>query len=380
MSKKFLISGVGPGPAGVGRVVEYLILNSNNLGFIFPPMGRSISVKKGLLSFKFKNIVCFFIDFVKFHITKSSFNLKMRILKNKDVILLHPQTIGYKNVKRLILRNNVSIYVMDNSFFCIKSYNYLNSSEKACMLCLEMSYRNAHKNSCVSFPVDYDYEEYFSFVTFLKTHIQSINFIVQNQGQLDLLKKQFGNEISYIEIGLLTSDMFEEQNLPLINTKKKYDFVFHGDNTLAKGSKYIFEIAKRLPEFSFLFPFNKNVEEDLENVDFIKMEWTTGLKEYVLSSKLTLCPSIWSAPIEGSVVKTLNLGVALGVFDSEYSFSKEIPNHSVLRLSGYLENDIKLLKEFILLENYREMRDNGKSYIDKKIQEMILNFEKIFKL
>lgn len=378
MSKKYLISGVSPGPAGVGRVLEYLILNSNNFKFLFPPIGRKHSIKD-INNLNVKGIFLFFIDFFQFFTKRFIFNLYINLLKNNEIVILHPQAIGYKNVKKLILRNKASIYIMDNSFFCIKSYNYLNSSERACLLCLNLSFENAKNNNCSSFPINYTFQDYFSFLAFLKENSKRISFITQNKGQTHLLRQQFGSDISYNEIGLLTSDMFGDNENEDLRTEKRYDVVFHGDETLAKGSKYILEIAKKLPELSFLFPFNSTLQEIPKNVDFIKMSWTSGLKEHVINSKITFCPSLWSAPIEGSVVKTLNLGVALGVFDSEYSFSQELPSDSVLILTGSLFKDVESLKEFVLLEKYKKVGIKGKIFINEKIQKMTINFENIFK-
>lgn len=380
MSNRYLVSGISPGPAGVGRVLEYLIVNSKNVIFIYPPSSRIISFKESLLKFEIVDFVKCFLFFIRDYYKLYLFRINIYMLRNKDVVILHPQSIGYKNVQRLILRNRVTIYVMDNSFFCVKSYNYLNSSEKACILCLNLSFKNAQTHNCVSFPIEYSYDEYFYFLNFLKENKKQIKFITQNKGQIDLLKKQFGDDIIYSEMGLLTSDMFEDSKLLLIDREKKYDIVFHGDETLAKGGKYIFEIAKRLPEYTFLFPFNTILAEVPENVDFIKMNWTTGLKEYVFSSKLTLCPSIWSAPIEGSVVKTLKLGVALGVFESEFSFSNELPDAAVLKLSGNIEKDVELVKRFISSEDYKKVRIKGKNFIEGKISSMIIDFDKKFKV
>lgn len=378
MNNRYVVSGISPGPAGVGRVLEYLKSNSEKYTFLHPPIARKISFKESLIKFSVFDFVKCCLSFTRYHFRALFFRIRIYTLKNKNVVILHPQTVGYKNVKRLVLRNSASIYVMDNSFFCVKSYNYLIESERPCFLCLAMKYENAFKNSCNSFPVNYDYAEYFDFIDFIKSNIENISFITQNKGQTQLLKKQFGDHIVYTEIGLLTSDLFEVQNLWVSHNDKKYDIVFHGDNNLAKGGNYILELSKKMPEYNFLFPFKPITTEVLENVDFIEMNWTTGLKSYILDSKLTLCPSIWSAPIEGSVVKTLNLGIALGVFNSDCSFGKELPNNSVLRLSGDIVIDVELIRIFISSKEYISTAINGKKYIDKKVNEMILEYNKIF--
>ncbi|WP_433833725.1 hypothetical protein [Flavobacterium anhuiense] len=378
MAKKIIISGIGPGPAGVGRVLEYLIENSQNFSFVYPAMGRKISIKDCILKLEFLKLFLCFVLIFKYYCKTIFYNSKLYFFKNKDLIVLHPQSIGFRKLERLIKRNNLSIYVMDNNFFCIKSYNYLKSIEKPCLLCLDMQYNNAVKNSCDSFPVYYSYEEYFDFLNVIKANIDKINFLTQNFGQKELLKKQFGENLLIREVGLLTSDLFEDSKLWVSENCKKYDVVFHGDSNSAKGSKYIYELAKYLPEYIFLFPFESQFEEKIDNVEFVKMSWTTGLKECVLNSKLTLCPSIWSAPIEGSVLKTLKLGVALGIFDAEYSFGKEIPDDSVLRLSGNITNDVALIRQFITLKSYTSVGIKGKNYINKKVAKMTLTYNEIF--
>jgi hypothetical protein len=379
MKKKIVVSGISPGQSGVGRVLEYMVSNSCNINFVYPPVGSIISIKDSLLKFKLLKLLEGFIFIFKKYFKTKFYFLHLYFLKNKDVIVLHPQSLKLKNVERLVRRNNVCIYVMDNNFFCIKSYNYLKSSENPCFLCLNMQYNNAFENSCESFPLPYTYDEYFHFINFIKININKISFLTQNAGQIELLKKQFGANLSIKEIGLLTSDLFEESNLWVSENSKQYDIVFHGDNNVAKGSKYIFELASHLAEYSFLFPFESEFQEKLKNVDFIKMNWTTGLKSHILNSKLTLCPSIWSAPIEGSVLKTLNLGIALGVFDAEYSFGQEISNDSVLKLTGNVFSDVELIRQFISSENYIITGKNGKQYIYKKVLDMISRYDKIFK-
>jgi len=379
MNKTVVISGVTPGPSGVGRVMEYLIGYLLETTFLYPPSARSISIKDALSSLNFKLFFLKAVDVFFIFLKKKLYGIRIHFLNNRDIIIVHPQSIGYERVQKLIEKNSVSIYLMDNSFFCIKSYNHLDSTKKECLLCLDLAYENAVKQGCLSFPLNYSYDEYFLFLNFLKANKNKIKFIAQNLGQIELLKHQFGNDVSFTEIGLLTSDMFEEQKHKLVRVKKKYDVVFHGDEVPAKGSWYILNLASRLPELTFLFPFYTDSQEVPDNVDFISMRWNSGLKANIRSSKITICPSMWSAPIEGSVVKTLNLGVALGVYDADHSFSQEIPDDAVFRLTGVLDQDVVLLREFISSKYYKLTSVNGKKYINKKIKNMISNYEVFFK-
>lgn len=109
------------------------------------------------------------------------------------------------------------------------------------------------------------------------------------------------------------------------------------------------------------------------------MGWTTGLKECVLNSRITFFPSLWSAPIKGSVVKTMKLGVAIGLFDASFSFSQEIPNTVALKLSGRLNSDVVLLTKFIEEKHYVKNTLLGKVFILEKLIEMKHSLNRIFK-
>jgi len=380
VSKKFIISGVSPGPAGVGRVMQYLIANVQGATFLHPPFHRRVSVKQSLSAFQFFTLLKGSFLFIIHILNQWIFELNLWTLNGKHLIVLHPQTVGFTRIKKLISRNRVSLYLMDNSFFCIRSYNYLNNHLKPCLLCLNLQYQNSKAQSCSSFPVNYTYDEYFDFIEFLNRNTNRINFFTQNRGQEELLKMQFGPDIQFKQIGLLTSDMFENINDRAYIIEGTYDIVFHGDDQQAKGSLYLFEIAKKLPQYSFLFPFSPFADTTPNNTFFIPMTWTSGLREYVQNSIITFCPSIWSAPIEGSVVKTLKMGVAIGLFDAEYSFSKEIPNEVAFKLTGILANDIDLLKSLIESKRYIQMAKLGKDHITSRIDEMIKGFDSVFKV
>lgn len=371
MAAKIIISGIPPGPSGVGRVVEYLINNSKGVKFLYPPRGRTKSIKSNLLNLKLLGLVLSVIENLTYIYQKFFYDLNIRFIQKKKIVLIHPQSLGFDNVIKLIERNNSSLYIMDNSFFCIKSYNYLDQTQEACFLCLGGNFHNAQNNNCSAFPLPYSYEDYFEFILHLKENYKKIRFIIQNNGQLNLLKSQFGSDLNYSIVGLLTSDLFEKELNVFDKGNVIYDFVFHGDHTLPKGSGYVLKLASYLPNYTFLFPFSKPIDAvNLRNVRFQTMNWSNGLKDAVVSSKLTFAPSIWAAPIEGSVMKTLKLGVALAVYDVQESFAREIPDNAVVKLTGNIEEDVALINSFISDNNYLTVGKNGQAFAKQKIAEM----------
>ena len=68
---------------------------------------------------------------LKSAIKKIFFNLKLREIKNKNILIMHHQSLGLKATKKLINENdNIDFYIMDNAFFCIKSYNFLENEKR----------------------------------------------------------------------------------------------------------------------------------------------------------------------------------------------------------------------------------------------------------
>ena len=128
-----MISGIGPGPSGVGRLMQNLIFlyKEKNVKFIYKRNSISISSlrsKKKYFILNYEIALRIIDDYL--------FKIKLFFIKNKRVILIHPQSIGYKSTFNLLKYNNVFIYIVDNSFFCIRSYNVHPTDHNECLHCL----------------------------------------------------------------------------------------------------------------------------------------------------------------------------------------------------------------------------------------------------
>jgi len=62
------------------------------------------------------------------------------------------------------------------------------------------------------------------------------------------------------------------------------------------------------------------------------MTWETGLAKEVKKAKLVLVPSLWSAPIEGALLKSIIFGRSVAVVDEPTAFASRLPDELVLRL------------------------------------------------
>ena len=310
-------------------------------------------------------------------IHKSIFKWKIIHLKSKNLILIHPQSIGYKNVIKLIENNNVFIYLMDCSFFCVKSYNHRENTFDSCLLCLMGNYKYARIYNCKPFPIKYRLNDNIDFLEKLNDLSQNITFITQNPSQTKLIKKHYGNSIKVHEAGLFTNDLeclFPHTNAEKIKSIPDIDFIFHGAASEVKGLLYVLNIASKLKQYSFLIPASfESCEKiagheisnmDIKNVRFLDINWESGLKEYVMNSKVVLCPSLWSAPIEGALIKSITFNGVIALVPTSYSFANDLPESIYCKLNiNDLNETTAILTELIENDVYRNnLRENAQNW------------------
>jgi hypothetical protein len=344
--KKYLISGIGPGPTGVGRLVSNLVINSKLNGYSNVFVFANKSVRKLLNEKKYLDLS---MELLQRIISKIAFKLKLIQIKDSEIILIYPQGIGIKNFKKLVNHNTiVKWYVMDNSFFCMKSYNYLNGE---CLRCLD-SLKNIDSH-CYPKPYPYNKDEYMSFLEFLKLNIQKIKLYAQSDSHKELLQEFYGKDIDVTVVGMDTGE-FKFNNIdnnPIC--QKNNTIVFHNHLVDAKGFSFAYEIAKNMPQYHFIFPAKKPTEinEVPSHIKFLDISWDNGLKEIVEKARLVLCLSMWSSPIEGALVKSIYYNGNVAVMDNRFGFNTEIPQNVILKLDYNLALAISKIDYFMKNES-----------------------------
>jgi len=358
MSKEiYVYSGISPGKKGTGNFLTFFLeqFKKNNIDYklIFyktPNTGYiSIIAKKIALIKTLRSVYMFF----------SSFFIKKDIT-NSIVFLFHPQSIGLKQSIDLIKDNQVYFYVLDTFFFCKKSYNYI-EGHSPCFKCI--SNPNASiENNCEFSIFKLNDKNYYNFQKTIYENLSTITFLTQNDNQLLLLKQKFGNKINAKKLGMLINlpnDLIDKNDLKL-----SYDFVFHNTGVKSKGIDYFIKIAKRMVNHSFLIPYNSsdlNLDikdlQNSDNIDFISMSWETGLKTAVANCKIVINPSLWSAPVEGALLKSIKYNGCVAIVPVDFSFQKEISSDTVIKLDTDINKTVKRLTSIItskkLIENYQ---------------------------
>lgn len=334
--KGYLISGLGPGTSGLGRFLRRLAASAEHRGWTV--ICRPSSREQGIF---------------RFALNTAWFYMRLMLIREAEVILLHPQTLRWRWFFRLAGSNRTKLYVVDNSFFCIRSYNYRGPGWGECLDCLGDASR-CH-TSCRPFPVFYERTANLAYLKQLKKDAARITFLVQNSKQGLLVARHFGTETKVRVVGMVT-DEFEQVKRGDPGTGR-YDIVYHGALIEAKGASYAIELAKRLPDLSVLLPGIRREAEVMAgdaglpaNITVEDITWETGLRDRVRNCGLVLCPSMWSAPIEGALVKSILHNGRVAVFDTAYGYQADLPENLVIRLGPDVEQAAEKIRDGLLSE------------------------------
>lgn len=324
-----VISGLPGGSSGLGRFVQYLAENNKgNYSIIVPGITHDPEA--------------------------------VRELKGRRVVLMHPQSIGFELTIELIRNNKTYYYLIDNSFFCMKSYNHLPGETRACLQCVGGRVSEAILNQCEPSPVTTTQALNEIFLNRLFEYKDSIVFLAQNEQQRQLAIRHFGGNITCHVIGVITADMLHNSVDLYRPVSNNYDIVFHGRYVEAKGALFCLQLSRLLPDYSFLLPValesvnrqldQRFIREDYPNVIFDDMDWNSGLAHHVSSCKIVMTPSLWSAPIEGALIKSILHNGVVAVAPTAYSLAQELPDDVVVKLNTEsLEESAILLAD--ILEN-----------------------------
>lgn len=335
--KYYLISGIGPGHSGVGRLMAHLMARADNRGFQTIFRDDYELLREKLVQRHYFKVVYGLIRRYWLHVR---FWLLVRFIKNANILFLHPQTAGMDSLFHLVKRNRVFFYVMDSSFFCMRSYNIHPDTQHECFQCLKGA-DLAHP-SCKPFPVTRHRDKEIALLDKLRDIAGELIFLAQNQRQADLLHAVFGN----VEIQIVGMDTGEVPSASKDKTSYshalKQSVVFHGATVLAKGIAYFIGLAERLPEYCFVVPDSQiNVEQCLErsivakNIEFRPCSWESGLSELVAEATVVINPSLWSAPIEGALVKSFAVNDHVATVATQYGYEGEIA-----RATGHIRLDV----------------------------------------
>lgn len=363
--KNFLVSGIAPANSGVGRLMKVLVPRALALNYTTIYRRDIVSLRRMLSQRAFLSAI---VEIVARAVDNLAFSFSLSKITNSNILLLHPQTVGFQKLFKLAERNNIYLYVMDNSFFCLRSYNNNPVTQSECFKCIGNP-RNAYIE-CDAYPVRYSREDSIVILQKLLNIGKRINFLAQNEKQKELLQLHFGSEINCTVVGLNTNEVMQcfHESIEKIQVAS-YDLVYHGAVHIAKGIDYFVELATHLPDCSCFIPDSRQTVErtigrqiTATNIVFGQCTWESGLKEIVASARLVVNPSLWSAPIEGALLKSLACNANVAVVKTNYGFAHEIAREANI-LTLPLDPNIasKMVEKFLVDRN--EIQRNANVWI-----------------
>jgi hypothetical protein len=359
LNLRLLVSTIPPGHGGAGDYLQTVIKRYNSHIIITPKFWSLFGVKN-----KYLRRIVYAVEILTI---KSLLEIISRIFEIKSLVLYHPQTLGYALSKRLINKSNfVDFWVVDASFFCKKSYNVLNGRE--CLRCISTYNPDI---TCDHFPRRQLDSDYIEFIKTLRENKKNIRYIVQTSGYVDLVSKSINPE--NIIISKMIFDEFKSiEKYKFQSSKMLYGIAYHANPIEAKGYEYTHRLASKLPDVSFIFP-NRPIPCNLPlkiNCSYKPCTWNDGLKNILSASSIVICPSLWSAPVEASVIKTMLLKKPVAIIKNKYSFSSNLPSEVFIELTGNENMDSLHLRSLLNApEKLKVIAENGYKWAREYIDE-----------
>jgi glycosyltransferase involved in cell wall biosynthesis len=322
------VSGIGPGATGTGALMIGLMAEAAAGAPAEFIVKEKTPRKRGwarLQKFNPFRIVCYFFSHVSF---------PRRVLRaarsGKELILLHPQTIGFPLFRQVVeARPHVWMYVLDAFVFCRRSYNCLPGETGPCLRCLGNDGKAAVAHGCS------DWFGAGSFHQQFREWVASgrLRLMAQCDSHARLLRAHFGPGAIVKVVPLSVPDIAVPAIAPTRPSRARPLAVFHGSCQPAKGVAHVIALAAEMPDWDFLVPsdpkeYRKHfgTTEGLPgNLQFRRLSWSEGLADAVATADAVLCPSIWSATVEGAVLKSLAHNGLVMVTTHDSSFGSELP-------------------------------------------------------
>jgi hypothetical protein len=271
----------------------------------------------------------------------SRISFPWRVLKaarsSKEVVMLHPQTIGFPLFQKVMeARPHVWMYVLDAFVFCRRSYNCLPGEIAPCLRCLGNDGAAADKHGCKDWFGSGPFQEHFP------AWVRSgrLRLMAQCESHACLLRSHFGPGAVVKVVPLSVPDIAVPSDASPRQARARPLGVFHGSCQPAKGVAHVIALAREMPDWDFLVPSDPkeyvqhfgSMADLPANLQFRRLSWSEGLAEMVAAADLVLCPSIWSATVEGAVLKSLAHNGLLMVTTHDSSFGSELPVDARLAL------------------------------------------------
>jgi len=313
----------------------------------------------------------------------------VRYIKIPDskLIIVHPQSIGYTTLFKISKRNKIfASYLVDSSWFCIKSYNHIEGELIPCMRCIS-DVRSSCKYGC-SCMWGNNIQDHYDYTCSLKAGEYGY-VVVQSQTQADLFYKS-GYRADLIRVIPMISEstiiecMIPSRNNSLEAAEKilnngayTYQVIYHANLNSAKGFDYTLAIASLNTNILFVIPTENTTDISRSipnNVIFLPCTWSTGLRDFCKVASAILVPSLWSVPVESSLLKSMTSGSPV----ISLKFESYDPSTDLCSINYFFPEELlKTDSIYTLLSNGRLKKPSQSEIIEYSLKA-VLRISRIF--
>jgi len=329
------VSGIGPGSTGTGALMIGLMAEA---AAGFPAefiVKEKTPRRRGWASLQKLNP----LRLAYYGLSRALFPWRVRraARSGKELVMLHPQTVGFTLFQEVMdSRPHVWMYVLDAFAFCRRSYNCLPGEAAPCLRCVGNDGAAADLHGCADWFNSGPFQGHFP------AWVRSgrLRLMAQCESHARLLRKHFGDSATIRVVPLSVPDISPPASTAQRPHRLRPLAVFHGSCQPAKGVSHVIALAREMPDWDFLVPSDPKeyVQHfgDLTglpaNLTFRRLSWADGLAGAVTTADLVLCPSIWSATVEGAVLKSLAHNGLVMLLPHDSSFASELPDDARLAL------------------------------------------------
>ena len=284
-----------------------------------------------------------------------------RILKSSmshwDLIwFIHLQGLSYSLIDVAYkLHIPAVMHVMDNFFFCTRSYNFLDYSGEICRWCVEYGFQSAIEMGCTGLP-QWLYNR--ARQKFSSSLLKLSSIFFQSEIHLNLFRAIFADYDGRLGILDLPVDCREFQCSSSIGGNY---IVFNGPLSKVKGFNWFLDVAPK-SKWQFFVPLNSSkllkTYKFPPNIKLIpNCTFDKGLKDIIAGARAVVVPSLWDLQCETATIYLMLMGKCVITSDLGWNHINLKDGYNTILIAPY--NDASFEHALRIVQNEKTVSEIG---------------------
>lgn len=263
------------------------------------------------------------------------------------------------------------MHIMDNFFFCNRSYNFLDHSGEICRSCVECGPKSAIWSNCTSLsPWLYNHAK----LKFASSLCKLSAIFFQTELHMNLFRTMFPDYNGYLDTLDLPVDPTEFEGSSSIGDY----IVFNGPPTKVKGFYWFLEVASKA-NWKFLVPLasDKGTESQLypSNIKAVyNCTFDKGLKNIIAGARCVVVPSLWDLQCETATIYPMLMGKLVITTDLGWNHINLKDGHNALLIPPHKNTFFEYALEKVhSVKHCIEIGNNAREFCLKRFGEATWN-------